>query len=210
MADRCPRAVPEPAPPPRLVHAIGRIVVNGARLELDVVVIVWSALGHARPVRSSRSGKVKTPSDAFEQSLSDLRSIAQQRFDQPLRGQVLDCADHAARVVQHRHLAAHGTWLAIPDDDGRHQVTRLRGTKDAPVLIERFSIDEVDAMATEIHEARGMLVSLLGQMVIALPEARATVQELPPDFDEALRPGVAGEPPTSVEGMSTSSFDGAR
>lgn len=191
--------MPEPVLPAPLVHAIGRVVVNGARLELDVVVLVWSALGHARPVRHSKPGKVKIPSDAFKQSLTDLRSIAHHRFDQPLLSQVLGYADRAASVIQHRHLAAHGTWLALPDDDGRHQVTRLRGTGDQPALIERFSIEEVDAMATEMHQVRGMLVPLLGQMVTALPEARPTIQELPPDFGDALRPGVAGGPLIFIE-----------
>ncbi len=188
--------MPEPPLPTPLTHAIGRVVVNGARLELDVVVLVWMSLGHARPVRRPKTGKVKVQSDQFKTSLTDLRSIAQQRLGAPLRGELIRYADRAATSMRARHLVAHGTWSARPDADDRYEVLRLHVTSDGTPTLERYSVAEVDAMADELHEARGALVPLLDRLTVALPEAAPTLHRMPwltPGPDMARRPyGVAG------------------
>ncbi|CCG02035.1 hypothetical protein [Blastococcus saxobsidens] len=183
----------EPKLPDALVMAIGRVAVNGAMLEQDVVLFMWMTLGHRLPTGARGSKAVQVPTGQFSRAIDDLRRIARIRLRGELRRGFLAYLDASKRVAEKRNRVVHGTWRAVPDEAGKHRVQGLRVSPlTGEPVVDWLSATEIGAIADEIHAARELLRSLQPGLWAAIPELDVAriAGPVAPDL-EAGRPGIA-------------------
>lgn len=173
--------------------AIGRVTVNGARLEFDIVVFLWAGLGHAAPTRARGDQGVQVPTDQFSRAVDDLRRWSRRGSRAVCFKDFRAYLDGAKSAAEQRHRVVHGMWTATPDQFGRH---RCRGLRASPLtgqpVIDRWSAADVAAIADELHNVRGRLVLLLPRLLSAIPELSRSVHQGPVLSSGAGKaPGVA-------------------
>jgi hypothetical protein len=169
--------------PPDLVSAIGRVAVNGTRLEVDLVGTLWSALGHLAPIRRT-GGKVQVPADQVTRAVEELRLVAKSRLRGAFLAEVRAWLDSAKAEMDRRSRVVHGVWTPVPDDVGRHRCTAY--LRKSPILpgppADRWLVTEVEAVA-------GRLLSLRHQLLDLLPRLQTAIQEMSAAaVDEQSRP----------------------
>lgn len=167
-----------------LVTAIGRVTVNGTRLDTDVVVLMGAMVGYAGPRTRLRSDSpLDAPPDSFSRAVDDIRRLVRKRLRGPLLDATLAYLADAKRVYRQRNDVVHGVWSALPDGRGRHTCMLMRDP-GRPLLL---SVQEVDALADEIHRVRATATPLLGPLSAAMPHVSDTVIGLDADELAALR-----------------------
>jgi hypothetical protein len=161
--------------PLALVSAIGRVAVNGTRLEVDLIGTLWAALGHLAPIRRT-GGKVQVPADQVTRAVDELRLVARARLRGALLKQVRAWLDSVKAEMDRRSRVVHGIWTPMPDDTGRHRCTAY--LRKSPLLpgppTDRWSVTEVEAIAERLLSLRHELLALLPRLQTAIPEMRTT------------------------------------
>lgn len=182
------RFLPEP-----LVQAIGRVAVNGARLDADVVVTMGSMVGYTGATSGARSrGIVAQPND-FSRSVDLIRELVRSHVKGPLAADVLDYLAKSKSVYRRRSVVIHGIWSVEPVKSDRHSCMGMRD----PGKTALMSIAEVNGLADEIHQVRSMLVPIQPRLVAVLPHMSENVEARNPTQMFVLRetnhggPGIA-------------------
>lgn len=125
-----------------LYDAVGRVVVEGARLEMQVSDLV-AALMHAPLAVFAVRGQ----SPEMLQRLADAL-LDNEHLDEPLRSQCRAALSEVKRVQDRRNFVVHGAWVPVADASTWHAFRPRRFKIDS--VVERFSVADLRALAHEM------------------------------------------------------------
>jgi len=157
--------MPAPNLPTGLVHAIGRVAVNGTLLESDIIMTLWAAVSYTAPVDAFGSKLISPPSD-IQAAIDVLKGVIKMRTDGPLKHDMLTYLSEAKRLQHTRGQIIHGLWSHGTDQQGRHVATSMRN----PTRPTKMTVADMNNFGTKIHDHRSTLLPILPLLGAAIPE----------------------------------------
>lgn len=179
-------SMPEPKLPDDLVMAIGRVAVNGLRLEVDVTFNLWL---QCFPERDDP--RHKEPPFRWSDALSGLKAYSRKTFQGADLREILVILHEADLAQRERNLCVHGMWSARPFRGSQHTVTNIRRGSE----VSYYSISDVHRVANGLHLLRNRLMRQIHVFDSALArpglERYAKTSEEMAAF-QAANPGIPG------------------